>query len=588
MRSDSASENPTKLSSITKAAGFSRVYWIDDQFGEAGPHVVAKVLAKISAITQMDESPKSTAIANLKLSGIATDDSQKISALLGSKKGLGHVLLRELEEQIEELSPSPVEDRVPADLTGDQVTLIASAFPEIRRMSLKEWKDDCAAILASVDETVLFLIDHDFSLEDGGAKTSGEDILRSIVSNDSLKCCCVLFTHGISIGNEHIQNRKVAQDIGAIERRHRFSVVCKEHITLPESKGEAPLARAFQDAFIRDWCHTIVCMTQTIFQNAFEATKNDLLDLSFDEISSAFFHRSSKDGTSEFDVLIRVMMLAGRVALEDEQPKKSALLQKLSKIRTLMGVAETAPQRPPDLQGHLASLREREIWDPGVVINSINSPLACGDVFEHKINPSKTRYYVLIGQPCHLAIRSDGSRKNNEALFLEISKDEIDIGRGYSFEFPKLGIQWISFDLVYPVNLYLLDFVSFNSEGSLLVSKEDSASPLLLPGLRKRFDKVVGFLKSHKASQEVKYRYRRLTICEDIDKQNTSIKEGKIQLPFVRIGRIRSPHSEAILGGFSVYHTRMAFDYDFSKQPDKRPTKIAATEKAPLISATPV
>jgi hypothetical protein len=436
-------------------------------------------------------------------------------------------------------------------------------------MSLRDWKDESATILANVDESVLFLIDHDFSLEDGGTKNSGEDILRAIVSNNSLKCCCILFTHGISVGSEHLQNRKVATDIGALDQRHRFSVVCKEHITLPTGKGEAPLARAFQDAFIREWCHAIVNMAQTIFQNAFENTKKDLLDLSFDEVSTAFFHRSSKDGTSEFDVLIRVMMLAGRVAIEDEQPKKSGLLQKLSKIRTLMGVAEYTPDKIPALTGNLAVLRSREIWDPGTIINSINSPLSCGDVFEHTVSATKTRRYVLIGQPCHLAIRSDGDRRNNEALFLEVSGKIIDSARSYCFEFPNIGKQWISYDLVYPINLYLLDFVSFNEQGVLMVGKDDVASPLFLPGIKKRFENATGFLKSYKASQEVKYRYRRLSISEAVGKKDTTITDGKIHLPFVRIGRIRSPHAEALLGSFSVHHTRMAFDYDFSKQEDR-------------------
>jgi hypothetical protein len=579
-----------KLESVAKAAGFSRVYWIDDQFSEAGPQLVSRVMAKIAAIVQMEETPRAEAIRALQLSGIANDDSLKVSGLLRSKKGLGHALLKELESQISELDTLPEAEQIPADLNSEQVELIAKAFPDVKMMCLSEWKEEASTILGEADENALFLIDHDFSLEEGGTKTSGEDILRTIVSEPTLKCCCILFTHGIPVGNEHHQNKKVATSIGAEDRRHRFSVVCKERITLPTDKGEAPLARAFQDAFIRDWCHAIVNAAQSIFQTAFESTKNDLLDLSFDQVSSAFFHRSTKDGTSEFDVLIRVMMLAGRVALEDEQPQKAELLKKLAKIRTLMGVGDYAPEKPPALTGNLANLRTREIWDPGSVINAIRAPLSCGDVFEQDLGRGKTRKFVLIGQPCQLAIRSDGSRRNNEALFLNVAGGSVDPSRGYPFDFPEKGKQWISYDLVFPVNLYLLDFASFNENGSVSVSKDDVASPLLLPGVKKRLENAVAFLKSYKDKQEVKFRYRRIALSEELGKADTVIKEGKIVLPFTRIGRIRSPHAEALLGGFSVFHTRMAFDYDFSKAEEreiKPPDKALQTAPPSPVEPAP-
>jgi len=58
-------------------------------------------------------------------------------------------------------------------------------------------------------------------------------------------------------------------------------------------------------------------------------------------------------------------------------------------------------------------------------------------------------------------------------------------------------------------------------------------------------------------------KYRRFSLS-NFAGGDDPLNENHIQLPVSRIGRIRSPHAEAILGGFAVHHTRVAFDYDFS------------------------
>jgi hypothetical protein len=311
------SSSPTgidALAAVAKAAGVTKVYWIDDQFSEAGAQLTSKIRAKVTGLAANNLKPAHSALKDLEFSGIVADDNQKIDAVLKGKMGLGHEILQALDIQIRDSSPG---DPVFTDLSAAQVNLIAKCFSSVERFSFHDWLSKKDSLLKSSDETVLFLIDHDFSLEDGCGTTQGEDILKPLISDTAQRCFYILFSHNVTLGTEHSQRKAIATSMGVPEYSHRFSIVGKGHIRIPATDGEAPLVIAFQDSFIRRWCHMMVNTTQEVLTKAVGDTKTELMSLTFEEISAAFFRKSCDEGTSEFDVLVRVMMLAGRVAIED-------------------------------------------------------------------------------------------------------------------------------------------------------------------------------------------------------------------------------------------------------------------------------
>lgn len=561
MKANSSTGIPS-LMAVAKAAGIIKVYWIDDQFSIAGSQLVTKIREKVDGLAASGVKPKHPSLADVVFTEIQSENEKIIATVLSTRAGLGHELLQSLDDQIDELDPQPTRF---TDLTHEQIELIASSLGPVERLSFADWKAKKTSLLEASNEGVLFLIDHDFSLEEGCTNIQGQDILHPLITDAKQRCLCILFTHGGRMGNEHEEREAIAKEMAVVDQRHRFSVVCKGQIRVPMEGGEAPIAHAFQDAFVREWCHMMIESTQRLMVEAFKATKDDLLSLTFDQVSNAFFKRAVADGTREFDVLVRVMMLAGRVAIEDAAEGNKELWDRLAKVRAIMGVS-SSPDSGPRLTGRLQKLREREIWEPATYINALYSPPSCGDVFE----TDKKKQYVLVGQPCQLAIRGDGSRDNSEALFLEVTDREPDAGKGYWFEFP-FGGKWVNFVKVFPVNLYLLDVVSFNNVGSLRISRDDFPSPLMLPGVKSHFDKVISYLRSYDPKRPVSFRYQRLTINENLSKGDTRIENGVLKLPFRRVGRIRAPHAEAILAGLAVCHTRMAFDYDFSKDIQRSP-----------------
>lgn len=352
------------LSAVAKAAGITKVYWIDDQFSSVGPQLISTIRARVYGLIAAGAAPEHAAFAQTTFTDIADADDKKIYDILKSgKQGLGHELLLSLEAQACALTN---ESATFSDLTTAQVELIASALGPVEQMSFAKWKDKKDAILASSNEGVLFLIDHDFSLEEGCTRLQGRDILKPLIADAKQRCFCILFTQGVVLGKEHEEREQMAKDMDVCAHRHRFSVVCKEHIKLPASGGEIPLAKAFQDAFVREWCHLMIDSTQKIFTKALDTAKSEFSTLTFDEISTAFFHRSADDGISEFEVMVRVMMLAGRVAIEDSKPTHVELWQKVGKVREILGAAHFPTIGKPNISGHLADLRAREIWDPQI------------------------------------------------------------------------------------------------------------------------------------------------------------------------------------------------------------------------------
>jgi hypothetical protein len=66
----------------------------------------------------------------------------------------------------------------------------------------------------------------------------------------------------------------------------------------------------------------------------------------------------------------------------------------------------------------LRQWRRDEVFDAGSRLNALRSPLACGDVFK---KDGGNRYYILLGQPCDLVVRFNGSRAAREALLVKLA-----------------------------------------------------------------------------------------------------------------------------------------------------------------------
>ena len=587
---DASAGGLEQIAKLARAAKIRRLVWIDDKFGQRDLARVARAIrTKIEVFWRLaPEQPlPHTALARIPR---GSDPDMIEGVVLTTLQGMrdkddpGQELLNSLDQEITFLDEGhqlPVKD-----LNPQQFKEIERVFQQggavVEALALHDWIDRREEICGNLADDDLFFIDQDFSSEEGGSRDSGEEILSYLLDQPKQTFACIFFTHAVDTASASQAGEQIAKNINKTNSRYRFAVVSKESLTAADGGGYTALRLAFKEAFLKDWCFSIAERSKNAVTEAFEQTTSTLLTLNVDELAAAFFRKAFTDGTLEPDVLLRLFFLAARIKLQDDRSKDQTLWKRLSKIRSLL--VETADDRlQSPINPTLQKWHERETFDPARVVNDNFSPVFLGDVFVVERGEG-VDHYVLIAQPCDLIIRDTSRRNNNEGLFLKIStKEPKNESFGYRFQFPELGCRWIHYSNSIPVNLNLLDVVSFRRDGKLLFNRDLEPSEMMLPGVLKKFEQLqrsFGALfkpSGERTGEQLGAKYRRFSLS-NFAGGDDPLNEGHIELPITRIGRIRSPHAEAILAGFAVYHTRVAFDYDFSdlsafveKRADKPP-----------------
>ena len=375
---------PAELKLLLTAARMKQLYWIDDEFGSSDVRTTQLLRTKIEALWDLANQEKLThPLLEAIVPGSAPEFIQETLVKIiadGRANDVSRELIESVDRQIAEHDKTHevgVKDLSPAQF--EEITLaFQEAGSTVERLSLHQWLEKLEAVQAELEAEVVFFIDHDFSREEGGAPDTGEQILKTVLGFAKQSFTCVLFTHGTSRESQQAKRKEIADRLGLGNATHRFSVVSKENLTAPGTGSDySALRDAFKDVFVRDWCNTIAQECIVIFSDSFAETKAALLGLDFQDIAAAFFRKPINDGTLEFDVLLRVLLLGARIKLEDLRPQNPLIWSQLARVRNVLAESEPDPveQSSP---AALKRLRDREVFDPEEVINQMFCPPSLG------------------------------------------------------------------------------------------------------------------------------------------------------------------------------------------------------------------
>jgi hypothetical protein len=232
--------------------------------------------------------------------------------------------------------------------------------------------------------------------------------------------------------------------------------------------------------------------------------------------------------------------------------------------------------------------RHAEVFDEGEWINPVNSPLACGDVF---LDTADNKKYVLLVQPCDVTVRGRGAdcgkRRRDDGILVNLSTGDRDEKPRESI-FRITGMEtgdrpWlIDFQSAVTVDLRVLDLAVMNSGGMVEWTEHQPMPSALLPGWRARFEQRVA-----EATGGAAPTIRPLSLSCSGETWKCDTTTGSSRYPLRRIGRIRSPYAEAILGSYAAFVSRAAFDHDFAKglHEPTRPVQGAAAANGAVAIA---
>jgi hypothetical protein len=572
------------LADVLGAVGIKTVLWIDDRFDVSGrvsdPTLDADMAGALGALYAAKQAPKHPRLSSLRVDA-DFDEWQSVVEELVEKSPADVVeIVSSLQAQVAALElaerDAQAEGQAAAEYNDKELEAILASFGgAVEKFGLEQWKAQRQEILSKrISRETLFIVDREFRV-DGATVLAGDEILRDLVDAREGDANVVMLTHSRPAAGLEALRTELAATLKLPVQR--FSVMAKGG----DGQAEARLSKSVRVLMTHQTCFNMLERIANAMVAGIEAARNELAGQSVYDLDQVIFERSLEEGASEADVLARLVMLRQRMAVDDMLAKDRDCFVQIHALRELRAIAEWSPDGD-ESRGPLTLLpnwRRHEVFDDGELVNLRHSPISCGDVFRAK---DAQCVWVLLAQPCDIAVRSDGNRKFEEAVLVKArpipprtTKAEAGAPRGAGghaegpsqryFKLPGLlgESEWqLDFIDWGSVSLRCLDLAAFNADGALALMKDHAAPPALLPGWRIR---LAGVLEDFKRAQGgVPKIFELLSLSENLSNRTPKADQDGLRFAYFRVGRIRPPRAVAAYSAFSAFQSRAAYDHDFA------------------------
>ena len=351
------------------------------------------------------------------------------------------------------------------------------------------------------------------------------------------------------------------------------------------------------------------CIIDSVAREMIEAFKR----INPPEFKQLVINSSLVEGSREIDSLLRLIHIVFDKQIREslaQSPELDSLFNSIERIVDIDSVAKKETKHIFE-KSIVNSFFQDESYIQGTVINGLLTPLQNGDLF----CVNEKAYYILLCQPCNLAIRSKGKRSNDydigflvplldretdnfidsqlrivrlseetviEETITNVKNELKDFFSNYQSYYSPINCSIDGKRMCAAINKYstislsLLDYATFSEDGKVIINKT--------PSLRlHRNQKQLA--KNHKSKFEKMGDYE--SLLEGLDQDCAITLKPKIKslafslllklgikpnyensqyiFPIQRIGHLREPYSSDLLIQLSHYISRTGFPGDFGK-----------------------
>jgi hypothetical protein len=374
--------------------------------------------------------------------------------------------------------------------------------------------------------------------------------------------------------------------------KKKFYTISKKRFT--SSDYLPALAEGIRNTLLISEVEYLKKESVSIIKSSFNKSLEEFKSLTPDTFNHIIQKSSKKEGNWEMTNLLRINSIINTEKSFTNllsKSKRSKINKSLSKIR-LVEKIKTGGDTPYD-KSQLISLRKREVFVDSKIINELHFPISNGDIFK-----IQDKNFILLGQPCNLALRSTGKRDIrggqifNTAFLLELENvQKAIIDRVPKDQLLTIGIienstnhndefTIVRFPLFKTVSLAPLDLTVYNEDGKAKINLnlKSNDSNILQDSwkgryteLHKQFSKYrdnIRLFKNLKSTNKEKLKeaiyYGELFKGFNIDNANClNIKTTKLTLNIERTKHYKSPYSADLLQQFMDYLSRNAFERNF-------------------------
>lgn len=582
---------------IFNTVGIERLVWIDDFFSQSNnSNPQQDCIQTIKVLYESGQHEKLNSLNQLPfLKEKPLDFSQPLIVLEDKLKDIINKetvstfvsKLSQLDENFEkkqDFQPECFENMKNIFLNNlDQENVIT--------LSLSQWGNENKKILESInnESSILFLVDLDFSKEKDGAARAGIDIVKKILSTNVYEnSYCVLLSHEINLGSQEEYTRaSILKEIGISKNQINFSVVSKKILKEDKVGIEYKVPFLLQRIYLRKINASLTNLLIRHLTKELTNFSNDLSQRSIYELERVLFDSSEYEGVSEFESLMRIILIKQKQIVDCLlHEENSHLVNKLAKLRELRqcGDSELKEFNKDIKQYHqklkeivigsnFCQLRYTELFDENV--NVLHSPLTSGDIFylQDIADSSILKKYILIAPDCDLIVRSDGTRKLHEVVFIPIREENLKPAstrkEGYSYvifynEGDKQKKAYIfDFSKAFSVNPNFLDLCVYNSCGEVYFNLSSPPKPPSVPfikGWKMKYEQLCSLLtKKEETINKLSIFSLTSTDFEIVNTSNTVGING-----LLRKKRLNHPYSIYLLQKYYAYKSRNGEKHDFT------------------------
>jgi hypothetical protein len=466
---------------------------------------------------------------------------------------------------------------------------------KIQLLSPSEWVSQKNDILASLNTNskILFLFDIEFKhapLADG---RDGRDLTLELLSISSIKdlIYCGIFSHLFNIEQEN--DRRNEYCVSHRLAKEKFYTISKKRF---QDDSYLPgLAEGIRNTLLINAVEVLKAESSKIIRKSYKNSLIQIQELNPESFNHIIQKSSSIEGIWEMATLIRINnIIVNHEALNSllPKPKRKIINLSLSKIRQIEKI-KTGGLTPFD-KAQIKSLREKEVYIKSDILNQLHFPISNGDIF--LINNKR---YILLGQPCNLALRSNGKRdigRNkiyNTGFLLEleeISRETLNklkggqlftIGIIENNDPSSLNCEIVRFQSFNTISLSPLDLTVYNEDGRAIFysDKTENNSKTIQESWKERYKNLHAEFVNYR-NNIIMYRKLRANDKENLKKSiyygdifkgyeinNENVlnsSSNKIAFDIGRISHYKEPYSSDLLQKFMQYLSRNAFGHDFS------------------------
>lgn len=579
------------------ALGANRVIWIDDVFSNTQEDLANLLLTNLEIAKSGKFEEFSDIFENLEFdeNQARHDLSQRI-----------HDLTQEQKDDLKKrfFAQEEITKRMPTrEASSEQIEAVCTALQilEDDRWCFEDFENKLRAVCENGDLNISYIVDLNNA---SGGERQGLDVLKTLKQYNS-KGTAFLLTHETNAAGEselELQLRDFLDEGQTSYKEIPLCVIAKERLHTDEDEHAITnaLTIAIKRAGLRRSMHEVLKRIEQDVSDAFNLAGSMLLQIPPEQLEEYVVERGRTEGASELHIVERAITATVAQKLRDSFANNTSIKESTLRLRALRNI--TLDKTKIEIHKHLEQFRKYEIWEPDTLINSAFTPLACGDVFEFDLpevgNIPKKRY-LLLGQPCDIAIRSNGSRELETAILIPL-KVKTEPQAGVTISEDKLKEPLLPFRLdgsklscdfrsAISVRLDVLDLASFREDGKVRFDIDQAAPQHLLPGLQKIFIKRAPMLSAlltdliNKDSNETVLPSEQFTIS--LNDEFKHVRNCKFKKPYIkresgivvfnfparltwglrRCGRVRMPYSGSLLRDYMNVMSRQAFDLEYVK-----------------------